>query len=313
MAFARAAGYNNLPNGNFVPVIYSKKAQIAFRKKSVIQAITNTDFFGEIREFGDTVKIIKEPNITVASYSRGATVTTQELDDEEIVLTVDQANFFAFKVDDIEQKQAHHNWESLATDQGGYRLADKMDSEVLTYMTSRVTANNTDQSLQLGTTANPLEVTTPKSTNDFSPLGLLNRFKRLLDEKNVPEENRWFVADPFFYELLGDEESKVVSDDFVTKGILRNGKVTEGMLRGFELYQSNNLPSNGSGPSGTTTTDYGWVLAGHMSAVATAQQINKIESFRDPDSFADVVRGLHMYGRKDLRPEALAGAVYHTA
>lgn len=313
MAFASAAGYNNLPNGNFVPVIYSKKAQLAFRKRAVVQAVTNTDYFGEIAAFGDTVNVIKEPNITVSSYVRGQTVNAQDLDDEQLVLVIDQANSFAFKVDDIEVKQAHHNWEALASDQAGYRLADAMDTEVLLYMKDQVVAEDAAEGLLMGTAANPLEVTIPVGSNDFSPLGLMNRMKRLLDEKNVPEEGRWFIGDPFFFELLGDEDSKVLNDDFVSKGLLRNGRVGEGELRGFKLHSSNNLPSLGSGPSGTAAGDHGFLLAGHMSAVSTAEQINKTESFRDPDSFADVVRGLHMYGRKLLRPEALISAAYHTA
>ena len=48
MAFTTAAGYGNLPNGNFSPVIYSKQVQLAFRKAAVCEAITNNDYFGEI-------------------------------------------------------------------------------------------------------------------------------------------------------------------------------------------------------------------------------------------------------------------------
>ena len=65
MAFKVASGYQNLPNGNFSPVIYSQKVQQAFRKSSVSESITNSDYFGEIANFGDTVRIIKEPEITV--------------------------------------------------------------------------------------------------------------------------------------------------------------------------------------------------------------------------------------------------------
>ena len=63
MAFPTAAGYGNLPNGNFSPVIYSKQVQLAFRKASTVEAITNSDYFGEIANFGDSVKVIKEPEI----------------------------------------------------------------------------------------------------------------------------------------------------------------------------------------------------------------------------------------------------------
>ena len=206
----------------------------------------------------------------------------------------------------------------LATDQAGYRLSDQMDQDIFTYISTQVgvTDGEVDLSgLLIGTTANPIELKTDGTQDNsasFSALSLMNRFQRLLDEQNVPEEGRWFVADPVFYEKLNDEGSKLLDGFYVDKGILRNGKVSEGMVRGFQLYKSNNLPSAGNGPAGTLTADYGYVFAGHQSAIATAEQINKTESFRSPDSFADVVRGLHMYGRKVLRPEALVGAIYHS-
>jgi hypothetical protein len=308
MAFQAVAGYNQFPNGNWSPVIYSKKAQIAFRRSAVVQAITNTDYFGEISEFGDTVNIIIEPDIQVNSYARGQQVTAQDLDDEQLVLVVDKANSFAFKVDDIEKKHSHIGWESLAANRAGYKLRDTMDSEVLTYMTTQAPAANV-----VGTTADPTNITTDiLVTGDFSATALMNRIKRLMNANNVPEDDRWFVADPVFYEFLEGESSKLIDRDFADGNILRNGQVTKGLVRGFRLYNSNNLPIVGTGPTATTGANGGWILAGHMSSTATAEQINKVEDFRDPDSFADVVRGLHMYGRKVLRTEALYGAVYQT-
>jgi hypothetical protein len=96
MAFQSVPGYGNLGNGNFSPVIYSKKVQLAFRKSSVAQAITNTDYMGEVSSFGDSVKIIREPEVTVRSYARGAQVQAQDLDDGDFTLVIDQANYFAF-------------------------------------------------------------------------------------------------------------------------------------------------------------------------------------------------------------------------
>ena len=134
MAFTTATGYGNLPNGNFSPVIYSKQVQLAFRKSSVVQGITNSDYFGEISAMGDTVKIIKEPEITVKEYARGTQITPQDLDDEDFSLVVDKANYFAFKVDDIEEAHSHVNFQSLASDRAAYRLADQYDQEVLGYL-----------------------------------------------------------------------------------------------------------------------------------------------------------------------------------
>ena len=134
MAFTSAAGYGNLPNGNFSPVIYSKQVQLAFRKAAVCEAITNSDYFGEIAAMGDSVKIIKEPEITVKAYARGTTITPQDLDDEDFSLTIDKANYFAFKVDDIEEAHSHVNFQSLASDRAAYRLADQFDQDVLGYL-----------------------------------------------------------------------------------------------------------------------------------------------------------------------------------
>ncbi len=115
MAISKSAGYDNLPSGNWLPVIYSQKVQKFFRTASVVEDITNTDYAGEIENFGDTVNIIKEPSISVSSYTRGGAINIQNLADDQLQLVVDQANAFAFKVDDIEERQSHVNWESLAT------------------------------------------------------------------------------------------------------------------------------------------------------------------------------------------------------
>ena len=102
MAFGTAAGYGNLPSGNFAPEIFSQKVLKFFRRASVVEDITNTDYAGEIENFGDTVRIIKEPTVTVSSYTRGSVVNAQDLADDQITMVVDNANAFAFKIDDIE-------------------------------------------------------------------------------------------------------------------------------------------------------------------------------------------------------------------
>jgi len=134
MAFTTATGYGNLPNGNFSPVIYSKQVQLAFRKSTVVGDVTNSDYFGEISAQGDTVKIIKEPEISVSQYARGTQVTAQDLEDEDFSLVIDKANYYAFKMDDIEEAHSHINFMDLASNRAAYRLADQYDQEVLGYM-----------------------------------------------------------------------------------------------------------------------------------------------------------------------------------
>lgn len=152
-------------------------------------------------------------------------------------------------------------------------------------------------------------------TDVASPLQVIARMSRLLTQQNVDSAGRWIVIDPVFMELLKDEDSRLLQADWGGSG-LQNGLILNN-LHGFRVYMSNNLPSIGGGP-GTTgtanqTTDFGIIVAGHDSAIATAEQINKTESYRDPDSFADIVRGMHLYGRKILRPEAIATAKYNAA
>jgi len=106
-----------------------------------------------------------------------------------------------------------------------------------------------------------------------------------------------------------------LNGDFGGSG-LQNGLVLNN-IHGFRVYVSNALPAKGTGAgtSGTTAQDanYGVIVAGQDDAVASAEQINKVENYRDPDSFADIVRGMHLYGRKILRPEALITARYNAA
>ena len=352
-AFGKASGYTNLNNGVFSSVIYSKQAQLAFRKSTVAGAITNSDYFGEIANQGDTVRIIKEPEITVNAYLRGTTVSAQDLVDTDFSLVIDKANYFAFKMDDIEEQQSHVDFMSMSSNRAAYKLADGMDTEVLRYLAGytaasavNTTVNGTKANASAGSdellAANKLNMAsfgnittsasasttgdstpvaprfggaTAASTTTATPLQIIARMGRLLDQQNVDSRGRWLVLDPVFIEMLKDEDSRVLNADFGGSG-LQNGLILNN-LHGFRIYISNNLPSVGTGPgtSGTAAQDdnYGVIVGGHDSAVATAEQINKVETYRDPDSFADIVRGMHLYGRKILRPEALVTARYNAA
>jgi hypothetical protein len=350
MAFAKANGYTNLNSGNFSPVIYSKLVQKAFRKSSVVEDVTNTDYASEIANMGDSVKIIKEPDITINTYARGTTLATQDLTDADFTMVIDQANYFQFAIDDIEEAHSHVNFMDLATDRAGYRLRDTFDSEVLGYMAGweggagswarRTATNGTKADSTAGAdellAGNKLDIT------DFggsdlgvdgevtsipiaagggaggitSPLAVMNRIARQMDQANVDTDGRWIVVDSVFAEILMDEDSKLINADFGGGDEMRNGRMP-GTIRGFRVYKSNNLPYLGTG-SGTAAaagseTNFGVLLAGHDSAGATAEQIAKTESFRSPDTFADIVRGMQLYGRKVLRPEALFTANYNLA
>ena len=304
------AGTSGQTNEFFVPEIFSKKIQNFFRKSSVIEAITNTDYAGEISAFGDTVNIIKEPVITVAAYTRAASTSKQFLTDQELTLVIDKANSFKFIVDDIEERLSHINFASVGASSAAYTLKDTMDSEVLSAMFSGVSTSTPDH--QLGgdgtgsaianfTSGDPIDM--GNGSSELSPLKIMARMARLLDDSQVPEEGRWFVAKPEFYEELADTDSILMSSDFNPgDGGVRNGLVASGQIRGFSMYKSSNVPA--------TTNATGQCLGGHISSTATAQSILNIETLRDTDTFGDIVRGLHVYGRQVLRDDAIVKAIY---
>ena len=294
MAFTKTANYNNLPNGNFSPIIYSQKVQKFFRTASVAEAITNTDYEGEIENFGDTVNIIKEPVVSVSSYTRGAVVNVQEIVDDQLQLTVDQANAFAFKVDDIEERHSHINFESVSTSSGAYALKNAYDANVIAAMFAGPSSSSPDH--VIGSDGSGVDTGFDSSETD--PVDIISKHARLLNLQDVPEENRWFLGSPEFYEQMGQASSKLMSDTTGNAAPLRNGKVYEGKVMNMELYMTNNFAAS-------STANFFKILSGHMSSTATANHIAKIEVIRDTDSFSDVVRGLHVFGRKVLRDTAL--------
>ena len=344
-------------DGNFSPIIYSKQAQIALRRAAVTNAITNNSYFGEIANQGDTVRIQKEPDVTVNALQRHTGISVEKLDDSDFSLTIDKANYFAFKMDDIEEQFANVDFTSLAADRAAYKMADAMDADVLSYLSGHTSAGafiaTSSGDAQHGTAldnaavegeylaANHLDATdfgnltiaatatagdsvplaprlpgaTALSATTVSPLTVLARMARKMDTANVDARGRWVVIDPVFVEMLKDEDSRMLNGDFGGSG-LQNGLVLNN-IHGFRVYVSNALPAKGTGAgtSGTAAQDdnYGVIVAGQDDAVASAEQINKVENYRDPDSFADIVRGMHLYGRKILRPEALITARYNAA
>jgi len=309
--FAGGSTYNfalsgNQANGFFIPEIYSKKVQIALRKAAVAEAVCNTDYMGEISSFGDTVNIIKEPQIAVADYTRGLAVTSTDLTDQELVLTVDQAKSFSFKIDDLEKRFSHINFQAIASDNAAYALRDAMDSNILAAINAGATVTT-----GMGTTSTPIDI--GFGSGEVDPLNQMALAAKELDEANAPEDGRWFVAAPEWYNALSNSSSKLLSVDFnAGQGSIRNGLVASGLLRGFQMYKSNNLPTNdlsGASPAGSATAPV--ALFGHMSSTAAASSMNKVETVRDTGTFSDIVRGLMVWGRKVLRPE-VAGKIIYT-
>jgi len=295
-------------NAFWVPQIYSKKVQIVLRKAATAEAICNTDYMGEIKNFGDTVNIVQEPQITVSDYTRGLATSATALTDQELILVVDQAKYFQFALDDIEKRFSHINFQSVASDNAAYKLRDALDSNVFTYLGADAQVSTTAN--RLGTTGTPIDI--GFATGEIDPLNSMSTSAKLLDIQNAPEEGRWFVGAPEWYDALANTSSKLLSVDYnAGKGSLRNGLVASGLVRGFQMYKSNNLATNdlsGATPAGSATAPVAtW---GQMSSTSCASQLKIVESLRSTTTFADIVRGLLVFGRKVLRPECLGRTIY---
>ena len=323
-------------NSSWVATIYSKKVLKYFRTASVVEAITNNDYYGEISNYGDSVIIIKEPKMNIVDYARGQKLTSQAIDSDSMTLVLDQAKAFQFQVDDIETKLSHVNWQSLATDAAAYDLKNSYDKDILDFIAMSVpTANivttpagvtamgdkkgNEAYKAVAAAAPNVLQLKVKPSEAEvdagtaLDPLDLMNKFNLKLDIAEVPEEGRWVVVDPAFLELAMRIDSNLLNRDTNADAVsIRNGLVAVSPIRGLKMYKTNNAPklvTTGRPNTDGKLNDTGRIIvAGHMTAVATANAIVKTESFRSHESFGDIVRGLHVYGRGVVRPECLTAA-----
>lgn len=294
MTFTADAGWGNLPIGNWDPTIFSRESIKFFRRVSVADEVTNNKYEGDLAQGGSSVTIIKEPELTVSDYARGTELVTQDINDEALTLTIDQAKYLQFGIDDIERKMSHIGWFEMMVEQAGYTLKNQYDTNVLDYMGDNGTTNSS-----LGTDASP--VTVGFDASELSPLDLFAAASRVLNENDVPFEGRYAVVTPALIEYLYKEDSKLIETSVTgdrESEIRLTKQPTTKIIHGFRLYMSNNLPVSSSNSRVRA-------LFGHKSAVATANSLRKFEQIRNPKSFGDLYRALLVFGRKVLRPEAL--------
>jgi len=273
----------------FIPEIWAAQLLVALEKSLVFAqaGIVNRDYEGEISEFGDTVRITSISDPTIGTYTpNSTTITPEELNDAQRTLVIDQSKYFAFKVDDVDMRQARGNVMPEAMRRAAYKLRDVVDTYIAGFYTSVPAAND------LGTVA--VAAATPADFYD----DVLVPLKVKLDEANVPTEGRWAVIPPWLHGRALRDDRFVRVDASGTSEALRNGMV--GRAAGFDILMSNNVVNS-------TGDDYE-VLAGTDAAISYAEQINKVEAYRPESSFSDAVKGLHLWGSKVIRPEALAGA-----
>lgn len=266
---------------NFIPEVWSAAILEALRAKLVFPSLCNRDYEGDIREAGDTVHITGYNDVTVHKYTRGQAITVDDATDKEAaVLKIDQSDYFAFKVNDLDKTQAKADLTGKFTNSAAYNMMKNVETYISNLMDAAVS-----------TPAKTVAVGTPADAY----LAVVEAGRKL-DVQNVPDEGRWLVVSPDFYALLL-QDSRFIEGTEAGHNTLLNGVV--GQVRGFTVVKSNNVPRKSASP------DTQSILAGTNAAVTFAQQVSKVEAMRMQTDFADMVRGLDLYGAKVIRPECL--------
>ena len=299
MGFPVAAGRPNY-SGNFIPEIWSGKLIENFYDATVLAAISNTNYEGEIRRMGDTVNIRTTPEITIKTYVKGQTLSVENPDKPKIQLVIDKGEYFACIEDDVDKVQADINMMDTWSKDASERMKIKIDQRVLTdilpdisALNKGATAGRISGNINLGTTGTPVAVTKTNVLEYLVDLGTV------LDEANAPESDRFVVIPAKMAGLIKKSDLKDASLTGDSVSVLRNGRL--GMIDRFTVYMSHNLNVAAGGKFS--------VIAGHKMGFTFASQMTEMETLRAESTFGDIVRGLQVYGYKVVKGEALAQGV----
>ena len=298
MGFPVAAGRPNY-SGNFIPEIWSGKLIENFYDATVLAAISNTNYEGEIRKMGDTVNIRTTPEITIRSYVKGQTLSVENPDKPKIQLVIDKGEYFACIEDDVDKVQADVNMMDTWSKDASERMKIKIDQRVLTDILPSISALNKGNTagritanIALGTTGTPVAITKTNVLDYIVDMGTV------LDEANCPEADRFLVVPAKMAGFIKKSDLKDASITGDSVSVLRNGRL--GMIDRFTVYVSHNL----SVSSGKFS-----IISGHKMGFTFASQMTEMESLRAESTFGNVIRGLQVYGYQVVKPEALSQGI----
>lgn len=314
--------FNTTPSysGSFIPTLWSGKLLAKFYQNTMLAEISNTDYEGELKNQGDTIRIRMAPSITIRDYTVGQTLTSEVPTPIFQDMQVNKGKYFNVQVSDVLAYQSDMNLMNMFTEDAAKQLKIAIENEV--FFNNMITegpaaaneganAGAISAAYNLGTDVTPVDQATPENV-----LKCILRMSTVLDEQNVPEEGRWLVLSPFDRHLL--MQSNLAQAYFTgdASSTIRTGKI--GMIDRFTVYVSNLLPKGEAGKAlvaGLSATSSGGALAnakprrtmvaGTKAAMSFAMTVNKTEPLRNQTDFGDLVRGLAVYGRKTVKPEAL--------
>jgi hypothetical protein len=303
---------NALQANGFIPEIWSGKLVEKFYASTVLSAISNTDYEGEIRNQGDRVKIRTKPTITIRDYRADGDLTVDRPEGSDLELYIGIGKYFNLALDDIMELQSDLNLLSMWSDDAAQQLKIVVDTDVLGGILGGMnnknrgtTAGRITSSINLGATTTPLTtVARSPSSGQVEILDVMLRLGQALDEQNIPEDGRWVIIPAWAAQQLkfSDLRQSYLTGDSVSP--LRNGRI--GMIDRFTIYSSNLLPT---GVAGNLAAGETAIYAGHAHGLTFASQISKIETIRSERSFLTLLRGLQVYGYQIVDGTALAQAI----
>jgi len=265
----------------FQPKIWSANILANLRAQLVYAGpgISNRDYEGDISAYGDTVHMVSFSDPAVRTYTKGGPITWDVLTDAENLLVVNQSDYFAFTVDDIDKRQSLPGFIAKAAQGASYNLVKNADTYVATNLLTAVNGSGND--------IGPVSVTVAAS-DAYGKVFVAGRTK--LNKSNVPFTGRFAVIPPDLTGYLLQDSRFVANPQLASEGDpeLRSGTI--GRIAGFDVYESNTVPVSGSAFH---------VIMGHPMAHTFADQISETEALRlQTEGFLDGIRGLHLYGGK---------------
>jgi len=302
MAYATSPGHPSY-TGNFIPEIWSGKLIENFYDATVLSAIANTDYEGDIKSHGDTVNIRTTPELTIRDYVKGQTLAVENPDKPKLQLLIDKGKYFACVEDDVDQVQSDiammDEWSKDASE----RMKITIDTDVLGNIAGDIASTNRGLTAGEQTLAIDLGVAgTPNAITTSNVLAEIINHGTVLDEANCPEQDRWMVIPAKMGGLIKQSDLKDASISGDGSTPLRNGRL--GVIDRFTLYVSHNLPLSATGAAGEFT-----IFAGHKKGITFASQMTNMETLRSESTFGDIIRGLQVYGFKVVKDTALTSGI----
>lgn len=274
----------------FIPEIWSQKLNSMLQKECVMLQCVNRNYEGEIKNQGDSVKIITPAQVSVATLG-SENITYSELEPTANDLVIDQKKFFAFKINDVAQVQSNSDIMEAHLENAKKAIEEVQDAYLLSQHAFVDNAN------VVGTNEAPITLDKTTIYSQFVKLALCLKNSNAVSATKRP----WVVINPTIESYLL-QSSEFIGAHNVADETLREGAI--GRIAGMDVLVSTNL---------TDVSGKFFVLAGTNDAITFASQLAKIESLRDKDSFSDLIRGLYLYGAKTIQPKALAKMIVTAA